>query len=126
MNDVGKTKKRFPSCVHVLEKTYNVIVSRCCFAEDGKEIRKLTTCETKIRRDKISNEVILEEWLKWKLLHILEDNALNGSGTYCEYLRINQRLERTICVPPVTKHVVDPRSHAACNFRREGFLRDTL
>ena len=26
------------SCAHVLHKTLNVVISRCCFAEDGKEM----------------------------------------------------------------------------------------
>ena len=29
--------KNSPSCVHVLHKTLNVVISRCCFVEDGKE-----------------------------------------------------------------------------------------
>ena len=33
-----KKTKDSPSCVHVLHKTLNVVVSRCCFAEDGKEM----------------------------------------------------------------------------------------
>ena len=33
-----KRKKNLPSCVHALEKTYNLVISRCCFAEDGKEM----------------------------------------------------------------------------------------
>ena len=27
-----------PSCVHVLHRTLNVVISCCCFAEDGKEM----------------------------------------------------------------------------------------
>ena len=30
--------KNSPLCVHVLHKTLNVVISRCCFAEDGKEM----------------------------------------------------------------------------------------
>ena len=33
-----QVKKNSPSCVHVLHKTFNVVISRCCFAEDGKEM----------------------------------------------------------------------------------------
>ena len=33
-----KNMKKSPSCVHVLHNTVNVIISRCCFAEDGKEV----------------------------------------------------------------------------------------
>ena len=29
-----------PSCAHVLQKTLNLVISRCCFADDGKEIYK--------------------------------------------------------------------------------------
>ena len=39
-----KLKKKItnsPSCVHVLHKTLNVVISRCCFAEDGKVKRKM-------------------------------------------------------------------------------------
>ena len=32
-----KKMKKSPSCVHVLHKTLNVVISRCCFADDGKE-----------------------------------------------------------------------------------------
>ena len=36
------------SCVHVLHKTLNVVISRCCFAEDGKEMYQNVkrTCRT--------------------------------------------------------------------------------
>ena len=27
-------------CDHVLNKTLNLVISRCCFAEDGKEMYK--------------------------------------------------------------------------------------
>ena len=33
-----KKMKNPPSCVHVLHKTLIVVISRCCFAEDGKEM----------------------------------------------------------------------------------------
>ena len=33
-----KGKKNLPSCAHVLGKTKNLVISRCCFAEFGKEI----------------------------------------------------------------------------------------
>ena len=33
-----KEMKNSPSCVHVLHKTFNVVISRCCFAEDSKEM----------------------------------------------------------------------------------------
>ena len=33
-----KKTKHSPSCVHVLHKTLNLVISRCCFAEDGKEM----------------------------------------------------------------------------------------
>ena len=33
-----KKMKNSPSCVHVLHKTLNVVISRCCFAENGKEM----------------------------------------------------------------------------------------
>ena len=36
-----KTKQRMknsPSCAHVLYKTLNLAISRCCFAKDGKEM----------------------------------------------------------------------------------------
>ena len=29
-----------PSCAHVLQKTLNLVISRCCFADDGKEMYK--------------------------------------------------------------------------------------
>ena len=32
------TMKNLPSCSHVLHKTLNVVISRHCFAEDGKEM----------------------------------------------------------------------------------------
>ena len=32
--------KILPSCAHVLHKTMNLVISRCCFAEDGKEMYK--------------------------------------------------------------------------------------
>ena len=35
---VRKKMKNSPSCVHVLHKTLNVVISRCCFAEDSKEM----------------------------------------------------------------------------------------
>ena len=33
-----KKMKNSPSCVHVLHKTLNVVISRCCFAGDDKEM----------------------------------------------------------------------------------------
>ena len=33
-----KKMKNSPSCVHVLHETLNAVISRCCFAEDGKEM----------------------------------------------------------------------------------------
>ena len=33
-----KKMKNSPSCVHVVHKTLTVVISRCCFAEDGKEM----------------------------------------------------------------------------------------
>ena len=30
--------KNLPSCVHVLHKTLNVVILRCCFTEDGKKM----------------------------------------------------------------------------------------
>ena len=33
-----KKMKKSPSCVHVLQKTLNVVISRCRFAKDGKEM----------------------------------------------------------------------------------------
>ena len=35
---IRKKMKNSPSCVHVLHKTLNAVISRCCFAEDGNEI----------------------------------------------------------------------------------------
>ena len=32
--------KNSRSCAHVLQKTLNLVISRCCFAEDGKEMCK--------------------------------------------------------------------------------------
>ena len=32
--------KNSPSCAHVLQKTLNLVISRCCFADDGKEMYK--------------------------------------------------------------------------------------
>ena len=34
----GKRKKTLTSRAHVLEGTQNLVISRCCFAEDGKEM----------------------------------------------------------------------------------------
>ena len=36
----GRRMKNSPSCAHVLHKTLNLVISRCCFAEDGKEMYK--------------------------------------------------------------------------------------
>ena len=33
-----KKMKNSPLCVHVLHKTLNMVISRSCFAEDGKEM----------------------------------------------------------------------------------------
>ena len=33
-----KKMKNSPPCVHVLHKPLNLVISRCCFAEDGKEM----------------------------------------------------------------------------------------
>ena len=41
-----KKMKNSPLCVHVLHRTLNVVISRCCFAEDGKEMYQIVkrTC----------------------------------------------------------------------------------
>ena len=39
-----KKMKNLPSCVHVLHKTLNVVISRCSFAEDGKEMYENVKC----------------------------------------------------------------------------------
>ena len=36
----GRKMKISPSCAHVLQKTLNLVISRCCFADDGKEMYK--------------------------------------------------------------------------------------
>ena len=33
-----KKIKSSPLCVHVLHKTFNLVISRCCFSEDSKEM----------------------------------------------------------------------------------------
>jgi len=40
--------KNLAIAVHVLENTYDFIISRCCFAEDGEEMYKDSkrTCRT--------------------------------------------------------------------------------
>ena len=43
-----KKMKNSLSSVHVLHKSLNVVISRCCFAEDGKEIVK---CKTHVQSD---------------------------------------------------------------------------
>ena len=40
-----KRMKNSPSCVHVLHKTLNSVISRCCFAEDGREMYQNYTCK---------------------------------------------------------------------------------
>ena len=32
-----KKMKNSPLCIHVLHKTLNVVISRCCFAKEGRE-----------------------------------------------------------------------------------------
>ena len=46
--DVRKKLKNFPSCVHVLYKTSNLVISRCCFAEN---IKNVPICKTRIQSD---------------------------------------------------------------------------
>ena len=33
-----------PSCAHVLQRTLNLVSSRCCLADDGKETYQLRKC----------------------------------------------------------------------------------
>ena len=44
----GGRKISSPSCGHFLHKTLNLVISRCCFADDGKEMYKniQRTCRT--------------------------------------------------------------------------------
>ena len=37
---LGRRMKNSPSCAHILHKTLNLVISRCCFAENGKEMYK--------------------------------------------------------------------------------------
>ena len=44
---VFELRKKFENsalCVHVLHKTLNLVISRCCFAEDGKEMYQNLKC----------------------------------------------------------------------------------
>ena len=36
--ELKERMQNLPSCVHVLHKTLNLVISHCCFAEDTKEI----------------------------------------------------------------------------------------
>ena len=36
----GRKMKTSRPCAHVLQKTLNLVISRCCFAGDGKEMYK--------------------------------------------------------------------------------------
>ena len=38
MFNLRKRVKNLPPCVHLLRKTLNLVISRCCFVEDGKEM----------------------------------------------------------------------------------------
>ena len=35
-----KNYEKLAAVVHVLQTTHNLVISRCCFAEDGKEMYK--------------------------------------------------------------------------------------
>ena len=37
---LGRIIKNSPSCAHVLQNILNLVISRCCFAGDGKEMNK--------------------------------------------------------------------------------------
>ena len=39
-----KRNENLSSCVHVLHKTLNLVISRPCFAEDGKEMHQSVEC----------------------------------------------------------------------------------
>ena len=39
-NNLKNNFKRLAVVVHVLQATQNLVISRCCFAEDGKEMYK--------------------------------------------------------------------------------------
>ena len=39
-----KRNENLSSCVHVLHKTLNLVISRRCFAEDGKEMYQSVQC----------------------------------------------------------------------------------
>ena len=43
-NKLRKKMKNSPSSVDVLHKTLNVVISRCSFAEDGKEMYQSVKC----------------------------------------------------------------------------------
>ena len=40
---IGMAFKNSPSCTHVLYKTLNFVISRCCFANDRKDVQKRMT-----------------------------------------------------------------------------------
>ena len=38
MFKLGQSLKRLPSCGHILQKTLNFVIPRCCLAEYGEEL----------------------------------------------------------------------------------------
>ena len=62
--ELKKKMKNSRLCVHVLHKTLNVVISRCCFVEDGKEmylnVKDLTHKHEKIKSALRLNQSPLE------------------------------------------------------------------
>ena len=49
-----------PSCTQVLHKTLNLVISRCCFAEDGKEMNLSRTCKAVV--------LLIKPFVYWRFL----------------------------------------------------------
>ena len=47
--------KIYPHCADVLPKTSNLVISRCCFADDGKEIDKIERAKLLLLLTKYAN-----------------------------------------------------------------------
>ena len=55
-NKLRKKMKNSPTCVQVLHKTLNEVISHCCFAEDGKEMYQNVKVKTAKKKKKMRSE----------------------------------------------------------------------
>ena len=108
-NSRGRHEK-LAVAVLVLQNTQNLVISRCCFAEDGKEMYKESkrTCRTIV--------LLIKPFVCWRFSlpspNVICWNSLLKAGQHANWLAVRVILSTWF------DHVVESFSHKEVQFRR--------